>query len=299
MFSASQSAYGCCDASSLLDLFVGDDAPLLGVDEEDAARMQPLFQQDVLLGDVQHADFGRHHDEVVLRHVVARRAQAVAIEHRADHLAVGERDRRRAVPRLHHRRVIFVERLPLGGHRFVPGPRLGNHHQHGMRQRAAGHHEELEHVVEGRRVAAALADDRQDLLQIAAEQIRLAHRLARVHPVDVAAQRVDLAVVRDVAVRMRERPRRERVGAEPLVHERQRRFHVRIRQIGEHRLDLIGDQHALVDQRVRRQARDVEIFPVGDRDRQPVDRMLDALADDVQLALERSDGRQTPCLRFW
>ena len=286
MFSASQPAYGCCDARSLLDFFVGDDAALLGIDEEDAARMQPLFQQDVLLGDVQHADFGRHHDEVVFRHVVARRAQAVAVEHRADHLAVGERDRRRAVPRLHHRRVILVERLALGGHGFVPGPRLGNHHEHRVRQRAAGHHEELEHVVEGRRVAAAFADDRQDLRQIAAEEIRLAHRLARVHPVDVAAERVDLAVVRHVAVRVRERPRREGVGAEPLMHERQRRFHVRIRQIGKHRLDLIGDQHAFVDQRVRRQARDVEILPVGDRDRQRVDRMLDALANDVELPLE-------------
>ena len=274
-----------------LDLLVGDDAALLGVDQEDAARVQPLLQQDVLLGNVEHADFGRHDDEVVLGHVVARRTQAVAIEHGADDLAVGERDRRRAVPRLHHRRVILVERLALGRHRLVPGPRLGNHHEHRVRQRAAGHDEELEHVVEGRRVAAAFADDRQDLLQIVAEEIRLAHRLARVHPVDVAAQRVDLAVVRDVAVRMRERPRRERVRAEPLVHQRERRLDVRIHQIGEHRLDLIGDQHALVDQRVRRQARDVEIFPVGARDRQPVDRVLDPLADDVELPLERASRR--------
>ena len=271
-----------------LDFFVGDDAALLGVDQEDAARVQPLLQQDVLLGHVEHADFRRHDDQVVFGHVVARRAQAVAIEHGADDLAVGERDGRRAVPRLHHRRVVLVKRLALGRHRFVPGPRLGNHHQHGVRQRAAGHHEELEHVVEGRRVAAAFADDRQNLLQIVAEEIRLAHRLARVHPVDVAAQGVDLAVVRDVAVGMRERPRRERVRAEALVHQRERRLDVRIHQIGEHRLDLIGDEHALVDQRVRRQAGDVEIFLVGARDRQLVDRVLDPLADDVELALERA-----------
>ena len=263
MFSWSHSAVRLLGREIALDLFVGDDATLLGVDEEDAARVQPLLQQDVLFRDVQHADFGRHHDEVVLRHVIPRRAQAVAIEHRADDLAVGERDRRRAVPRLHHRRVILVERLALRRHRLVPGPRLGNHHEHCMRQRAAGHDEELEHVVEGRRVAAAFADDRQNLLQVVAEQIRLAHRLARVHPVDVAAERVDLAVVRDVPVGVRERPRREGVGAEPLMHERQRRVHVRIRQIGKHRLDLIGDQHAFVDQRVRRQAGDVEILPVG------------------------------------
>ena len=172
--------------------------------------------------------------------------------------AVGERDRRRAVPRLHERRVVLVERLELGGHRFVPGPGLGDHHQDRVRQRPAGHDEELEHVVERRRVAAALADDRQNLLQIVAEQRRREQPFARAHPVDVAAQRVDLAVVRDVAVRVRERPRRERVRAEALVHERERRLDVGIGQIGEHRDDLIGNQHPFVDQRLRREARDVE-----------------------------------------
>ena len=48
---------------------------------------------------------------------------------------------------------------------------------------------------------------------------------------------------------MRERPRRERVGAEPLVHQRQRRLHVGVRQVGEERRDLVRRQHALVDQR--------------------------------------------------
>jgi len=43
-------------------------------------------------------------------------------------------------------------------------------------------------------------DHREDLHQILAEELRAHHRLARVHPVDVAAQGVDLAVVRDIAV---------------------------------------------------------------------------------------------------
>ena len=124
-----------------------------------------------------------------------------------------------------------------------------------------------------------------DLLQILAEQIGLEQRLARLHPVDVAAQRVDLAVVRDEAVGMGQRPRRERVGAEALVHQRQRRLERRIAEIGEHAPDLLGGQHALVDQRPRRQADDVEELPLGDLER--VNGVLDALADHEQLALER------------
>ena len=134
----------------------------------------------------------------------------------------------------------------------------------------------------------AFADDRQDLLQIVAEDVGLEQRLARLHPVDVAAERVDLAVVRDEAVGMRQRPRGKRVGAEPLVDERQRRLDVRVRQVGEHRLDLVGRQHALVDQRPRREAGHVERTAIRQRHR--VHRVLDALPDDVELPLEAHVG---------
>ena len=71
-------------------------------------------------------------------------------------------------------------------------------------------------------------------------------------------------------------------------------------QVREHRLELPRRQHALVDQRVRRQADDVEEAARERVHLQRVDGVLDALADDVQLALERarasvgSRDRRTP-----
>ena len=53
-----------------LDLVVLDDATLRGVDEEDLARVQPLLDEDLFGRDVQHADLGGHHDEIVLGDVV-------------------------------------------------------------------------------------------------------------------------------------------------------------------------------------------------------------------------------------
>ena len=184
-----------------LDLLVVDDPPLRGVHQEDAAGMQALLDQDVLRRDVQHPHLGGHDDQAVLGHVVAGRPQPVAVEHGPDHAAVGERDGRGAIPRLHQRGVVLVERPPLGAHRFVVLPRLGNHHEDRVRQRAAVHDEELEHVVEGGRVAQPLARHRQHLAQVLPQGLRAAQRLAGAHPVDVAAQRVDLAVVRHVPVR--------------------------------------------------------------------------------------------------
>ena len=81
------------------------------------------------------------------------------------------------------------------------------------------------------------------------------------------------------------------------MHERERRLQIRIEQIGVHRRDLVGDQHALVDERVRREAGDVEELPL--RQLEGVDRDLDPFADDVELPLEprvRRDARADPGL---
>jgi hypothetical protein len=74
---------------------------------------------------------------VVVGDDVARRAQAVAVERRADLAAVGEGDGGRAVPRLHQRGVIFVEGLAVLIHQLVAGPGFRDQHHHRMGQRIA------------------------------------------------------------------------------------------------------------------------------------------------------------------
>ncbi len=53
--------------------------------------------------------------------------------------------------------------------------------------------------------------------------------LARAHPVEVAAQGVDLAVVGQVAERLGQLPRGESVGAVALVHDGQCALEARVR----------------------------------------------------------------------
>ena len=67
------------------------------------------------------------------------------------------------------------------------------------------------------------------------------------HPVDVAPQRVDLAVMREVAVGVRPVPARKRVRAESGMHQRESRFHRRLHQVGEVAFELRRQKHALVD----------------------------------------------------
>jgi hypothetical protein len=153
-----------------------------------------------------------------------------------------------------------------------------------VRHGIAALHEEFERVVETRRVRLALVGNRPELGNILAEQVGGDGRLPRRHPVHIAAQRVDLAVMRDHAIGMRQRPGRERVGREALMHQRQRRLEARIAQILEIIAELGRQQHALVDSRPRRQRHGIEALRA--RVLELIDGIRDDLTQDEQLALE-------------
>ena len=180
--------------------------------------------------------------------------------------------------------MVLVERPALGAHRGVPAPRLGDHHHHHVGEAAARQVEQLQHVVEDLGVGAVDIDRRQDLLEVVPEDRGPERRLAGEDPVHVPAQRVDLAVVADVAVRVRPVPRREGVGREPAVDERERGLEAPVVEVRVERQQLGRVEHPLVDDRATAHRRDVEVVPAGERG--AADGLLDQAPRDVQAALE-------------
>ncbi|CPO01337.1 Uncharacterised protein [Bordetella pertussis] len=268
-----------------LDLAVVDDAALLQVDQEHLARLQAPFLDDAVFRDRQRARLGRHDDHVVVGDQVARRTQAVAVQRGADLAAVGEGDRGRPVPGLHHGGVVLVEGAPAFVHLRVLFPGFRDHHHHGVRQGIAGVHQQFEAVVERGGIGLAFVDDGVQLLQVVAQHRGLHHALAGPQPVEVALDRVDFAVVGDHAVRVGQRPGGERVGREALVHQRQRRYRARIGQVAIVAADLVGQQQALVDHGAHR-GRGHEVF-LAVRQAHVLDGVAGGLADHVQLAFQR------------
>ena len=111
------------------------------------------------------------------------------------------------------------------------------------------------------------------------------HRgLARRHPVDVAAQCVDLAIMRDHPVGMRQRPGREGVGRKPLMHQRQRALEIGLAQIGIIFAELVGQEHALVDDGAARHRH--RIIAGEAAVAALIDCLRNRLAQDVKPALE-------------
>ena len=247
--------------------------------------MQAPLLDHLALRDVEHADFRGHDHVVVVGDDIARGTQAIAVEGGADLTTIGERHRSRTVPGFHQRGVVFVERAPVLVHQRIAGPRFGDHQHHRVRERIPAHQQQLERVVERRRVGLAVVDERPDLVQVGAKHVARDRLLPGADPVHVAAQRVDLAVVAHEAERMRQVPGGKRVGREALVHHGERRHHGRVLQVAVILADLVREQHALVDNRARRHRRHVEFFPVMEL--QGLDGVARTLADDVELTLER------------
>ena len=267
-----------------LDLVVAEDPALGRVHQQHAPGGQaPLFQ-DFRRVDVQHADLRGQQDRAPAGDQVAGRAQAVAVQQGAHQAPVAEGHGRRAVPRLHDRGVVLVEGpLVLGD--VVPGAEgLGHHHDHGVRQRAAAQDQQLQHVVEGRRVAAARLDDGQQPGQVLPEQGGGQAGLPGAHVVHVAPQGVDLAVVGRQAERLGQEPGREGVGAVALVHDGQAAPEILRAQVRVERHELRGHEHALVHDGPAREGGDVEALRSPAR---AEGLLLQGPAQDVQPSLGR------------
>jgi hypothetical protein len=132
-----------------------DDAAFGQIDQQHLAGLQAPLLHDLAFRNRQHAGFRRHDDAVILGDEPARGAQAVAVECCADLAAVGKCNGGGAVPWLHQRGVILVERLALVIHQRIAGPGFRDQHHRRMRERVAALRQKFERVVEAGGVGLA------------------------------------------------------------------------------------------------------------------------------------------------
>ena len=128
-------------------------------------------------------------------------------------------------------------------------------------------------------------DHRFDFLDPLAETGVGHARLVAIHPIDIAFDGVDLAVMGQHTERLGQVPSRKGVGRIALVIDREIGDETLIQQIGIKSGYLFGQEHALVDDRPAGQRADVEI---GDLRGQHG--LLDAPANDIEIALKIAFG---------
>ena len=240
-------AVGLAGGVALLELLVPDDAPFFGIHQQHPPRLEPGFLHDALRREIQHPHLGGEDELIVVRHVIPGGPQAVAVQHRAHHVAVGEEDGGRTVPGLHERGVILVQ-IPLGaGNGAVVAPGLRDRHHDGQRQVHARHHQKLQRIVQHGRVGAGDVDHRQHLVHIPVQQPGGHGLLPGQHTVHIAPDSVDLAVVGHEAVGVGPLPGRVGVGGEAGVDQGHGGLIVAALQIRIEAPQLFHQKHALID----------------------------------------------------
>ena len=267
-----------------LDLGVVHHPAPLGVDGQHPPRLEPAGLGDLFRVDGQHADLRGQHDQPVARAQPPSRPQPVAVEGRHHPPAVGRDHGRRAVPWLDQAGVELVEGAHVGGQveRRV-GPGRWDQHRQRMRQRSAGHHQQLERSIELGGIRPALLEHREQLLQVTAQQLALELRLPRRQPAGVPANGVDLAVVGQQVERVGQIPRAQRVGREAGVDERQPALETGVAELRVERAQLCRAEQPLVHEPPGRQADDRELRL---RDRRLHGGPLHPPADHVERPLE-------------
>ena len=182
---------------------------------------------------------------MILRHEKPARPQPVAIECRANQMPIGERHGRRPIPWLDAVAVICEER------RMPPRVPRRHHHPHRLGHRAPVARQQLDHLVEARRIRPAGRENRPQL-------IRQRRRSGR-HACAIAPDGVDFAVVSQNPKRLRAIPRRRNIRRVALMKQCERRDESLVRKV---RIELRQQPrrtHRLIDDGRRRQRTDVTL----------------------------------------
>ena len=261
----------------VIDLEASPDLAVAGIHHEQLARADPALLQHFVRGVVPGADLGREGDELVLGDDVAGRTQAVSVERAGGVATVGHDDAGRAIPGLHVHGVEVIEGAQVVIHVRVFLPRRRDQQAHGTEQVHAASQEQIQHVVEAGGIRPRGVDEGGGLLQIG-DQRRRKLVAASLGPLAVAGDGVDLAVVGQIAERLRQRPARAGVGGETLVEHADGRLHANVGQIQIEARQIHRHAQSFIDGDQVGEADHVEVVVA--------DAFLDAAAHDIEAALE-------------
>ena len=285
---------GVVDRQMAQDVHLGvgilEDRPATRLDEQHLARPEPPSPDRVGRFERHGARFGRDRYEAVGRDGESSRPQPVPVDERADPSTICEHDRGRAIPGRQHPGRPPPERGDVRMRSSPQSDRLGDRREQRRSEIPASRREQLQALVERERIGAIGREQRASVEQVGSDLPGAAVPRPTPDLLPVAADRVDLAVVRDRAERLGETPHGRRVRGVPLVEHGIRHIDVRAEirvQVGEARP---GDE-ALVDDGQRGHRGDRQS---GDRATGGPRRRLDAPSGDDEAPLERPIAR---CIR--
>ena len=118
----------------LLKLTIVVDASLLGIDQEDLARLQTALAHHIARIEIHHTYFAGYYHHALLSDRVARGAQSVAIKQTARIAPIAKHESRRSIPRLHQDGIVLIKSFQIFADRVLVVERFGYQDGHCLRQ---------------------------------------------------------------------------------------------------------------------------------------------------------------------
>ncbi len=223
------------------------DPALHGIHQQHFPRMETLFFHNFRRVDLQHSHFGGQDQLIIVCNIIPGGTQAIPIQHRPHHIAVGKDNRGRPVPWLHHGCIILVKIFFLLTHGAVirPGLRNGDHHR--QRQIHTAHHKKFQRIVQHGRIRSGSVDGRKHLVELSQKRLRFHIFFSGQHLVRIAPYGIDFPVVHNQAIGMGPLPAGIRIGGKAGMYHRNGRIIVPALEIPEKSPELTHQKHPLVD----------------------------------------------------
>ena len=158
---------------------------------------------------------------------------------------------------------------------LLPGRR--DQHLHTLQQVTPGRCQQFQHIIELRGIASSFLHDRQEIAEFTYPKRREQSALARLHPVTIALERIDLPIVSKQTHRLRQRPGGKGIGAVALVKDGEGAGKTFVGQVEIKARQFVRSQQSLVYDGGMRKRDNIAIVDV---------RLLQALLDQATSVIQ-------------
>ena len=241
----------CADASSDNFIVAAENRSRESIDQEDFAGAQAVAFGDFLPRRSAMPTSEPTTSRSVGRERIAHGAESIAVELRADHAAIAEDQRGRAVPRFLLARLLFAESAGASGRFADPFPTRAGPCATSRRPRCNPGADRISSALS--KLAESLTPSSRTRKRSCRAEFLPERAFARAHPAAIGADRIDFAIVRDETERLRELPRRAGIRGIALVKNREGRDEIRACKIRVEGAKLQRREQAFINERSRRE----------------------------------------------
>ena len=240
-------AEGLAGRNQILQRRVFEKATVIQINADGLAGTNTALLHNAVFGQLHHAGLRPNNQHAIRSHAIAQRPQAIAIQPRYNPAPIGGANRRWAIPGLHDGIAIKNQVTMRLRHGRVIAKAFGDQQRLGHGCIAPGAHQQFKHVIKCGGIRTTRLHHGLQIIHEGIKQRMGKSRLVRLHPIHIAMQRIDFAIMRQRAEGLRQAPGGEGIGGITLMINGEAADKPLIQQIRIEFRQRFREEHTLID----------------------------------------------------